>query len=153
MADHPEFVEPVHETVRYEAPLLVDDPGPICTCAPGDSPTTPAASSKCPTGCEAAKTAVIMVHPWGIDDGQGWRTPEPAGAADFCTPEKNHLAARHTREVINPFLKSLRGKVSLVMYSLPGNEDPIRKKMYRSFTHRPSESRARARGRPNWTPS
>jgi nicotinamidase-related amidase len=26
------------------------------------------------------------------------------------------------------------------MYSLPGNEDPIRKKLYRSFTHRPSES-------------
>ncbi len=46
-----------------------------------------------------------MVHPWGIDDGSGWRTPEPAGAADFCTPEKNHLAGRHTREVIDPLLK------------------------------------------------
>src|SRR5262245_15395390 len=27
LADYPEFVEPVHETVRYQAPLLVDDPG------------------------------------------------------------------------------------------------------------------------------
>ncbi len=25
LADHPEFVEPVRETRRYEAPLLVDD--------------------------------------------------------------------------------------------------------------------------------
>jgi hypothetical protein len=80
-----------------------------------------------------------MVHPWGIDDGQGWKTPEPAGVCDFCTPAKNHLAARHTRQVINPFLKSLRGKVALVLYSLPGDEDPIRKKLYRSFTSKPTK--------------
>jgi hypothetical protein len=91
-----------------------------------------------PNRLRAAETAVIMVHPWGIDDGQGWNTPEPAGVADFCTPEKNHLAAKHTRQVIDPFLKSLRGKAALVMYSLPGNEDPIRKKLYRSFTGKPS---------------
>src|SRR5205807_6222921 len=92
-----------------------------------------------PNRLRAAQTALIMVHPWGLDDGQGWRTPEPAGAADFCTPAKNHLAGRHTREVVNPFLKSLRGKVAFVMYSLPGTEDPIRKKLYRSFQGRPSE--------------
>ena len=86
-----------------------------------------------PNRLRRQQTAVIMVHPWGIDDGQGWRTPEPAGVADFCTPEKNHLAGRHTREVINPLLKSLRGKAAFVMYSLPGKEDPIRKKLYRSF--------------------
>jgi nicotinamidase-related amidase len=84
-----------------------------------------------------------MVHPWGVDDGQGWRTPEPAGAADFCTAEKNHLAGRHTREVINPLLKSLRGKVGFVMYSLPGDEDPIRRKLYRSFAQSPSEAQRR----------
>ena len=88
----------------------------------------------------AAETALIVVHPWGIDDGQGWDTPQPAGVADFCTPEKNHLAAEHTRGVIDPFLKSLRGKVALVMYSLPGDEDAIRKKLYRSFTARPMRS-------------
>jgi hypothetical protein len=85
-----------------------------------------------------------MVHPWGIDDGQGWDTPEPAGVADFCTPEKNHLAGRHTHNVINPFLKSLRNNVGLVLYSLPGLEDPIRRKLYRSFTQRPSEADRRA---------
>src|SRR5262245_9464338 len=27
LADHPEFVEPIRETARFEAPLLVDDEG------------------------------------------------------------------------------------------------------------------------------
>jgi nicotinamidase-related amidase len=100
-----------------------------------------------PNRLSAKHTAIIMVHPWGVDDGQGWRTPEPAGAADFCTIEKNHLAGRHTREVIDPFLKSLRGKVALVMYSLPGQEDPIRHKLYRSFTHRPDKAERSAGAR------
>jgi nicotinamidase-related amidase len=93
-----------------------------------------------PNRLRADQTAVIMVHPWGVDDGQGWNTPEPAGAADFCTPEKNHLAARHTREVIAPFLKRLRDKAAFIMYSLPGDEDPIRRRLYRSFTHTPTEA-------------
>lgn len=140
LADHPEFVEPVQELTRYEAPLLVDDPKADLQVRAWRFSYNARGIIEMPNRLEAARTALIMVHPWGVDDGQGWRTPEPAGAADFCTPEKNHLAGRHTREVINPLLKSLRGKVALVMYSLPGNEDPIRKKMYRSFTSRPSEA-------------
>ena len=132
--------------MRYEAPLLVDDPQADLDVRAWRFSYNARGIVEMPNRLVAAKTALIMVHPWGVDDGQGWRTPEPAGAADFCTPEKNHLAARHTREVINPLLKSLRGKVSLVMYSLPGSEDPIRKKLYRSFSARPSESRA-SRGR------
>jgi nicotinamidase-related amidase len=145
LADHPEFVEPVHETARYEAPLLVDDPNADLHVRAWRFSYNARGIIEMPNRLEAAKTALIMVHPWGIDDGQGWRTPEPAGAADFCTPEKNHLAARHTREVIDPLLKRLRSKVSLVMYSLPGDEDPIRRKMYRSFTHRP-DAAERAQG-------
>jgi nicotinamidase-related amidase len=91
-----------------------------------------------PNRLRANKTAVIMVHPWGIDDGQGWNTPEPAGVADFCTVEKNKLAARHTREVIDPLLKSLRGKVACTLFSLPGKEDPIRKQLYRSIRGKPT---------------
>jgi nicotinamidase-related amidase len=140
LADYPEFVEPVRETVRYEAPLLVDDPQADLNVRAWRFSYNARGIVEMPSRLQAAQTALIMVHPWGIDDGQGWRTPEPAGAADFCTPEKNHLAGRHTREVINPLLKALRGNVALVMYSLPGNEDPIRKKLYRSFAHRPSEA-------------
>jgi nicotinamidase-related amidase len=143
LADHPEFIEPVHETVRYEAPLLVNDPRADLHVRAWRFSYNVRGIVEVPNRLEAAKTALIMVHPWGVDDGQGWRTPEPAGAADFCTPEKNHLAGRHTREVINPLLKSLRGKVPLVMYSLPGQEDPIRRKLYRSFSHRPNETERR----------
>ena len=25
---------------------------------------------------------MIVVHPWAIDDGQGWKSPEPAGVVD-----------------------------------------------------------------------
>ena len=37
----------------------------------------------------------------------------------------------------------MRGKAAFVMYSLPGGEDPIRKKLYRSFAGRPTEAQRR----------
>jgi len=143
LADHTEFVASVEELVRFEAPALVEDAGADLHVRAWRWSYNARGIIEMPNHLRAKETAVIMVHPWGIDDGQGWNTPEPAGVADFCTPEKNHLAARHTREVINPFLKSLRGKVSFVMYSLPGDEDPIRRKLYRSFTRTPTESERR----------
>ena len=143
LGDHVEFVEPVRETARFEAPLLVNDAGADLSVRAWRFSYNARGIIEMPNRLVAAHTAVIMVHPWGIDDGQGWRTPEPAGVCDFCTPQKNHLAARHTREVINPFIKSLRGKAGLVLFSLPGNEDPIRKKLYRSFRGRPTESERR----------
>jgi hypothetical protein len=143
LADYPEFVEPVRETKRFEAPILVDDADADLHVRAWRFSYNARGIIELPNRLRAAETAVIMVHPWGIDDGQGWQTPEPAGVADFCTPEKNHLAGRHTREVINPFLKSLRGKAALILYSLPGDEDPIRKKLYRSFNGRPTEAERR----------
>jgi hypothetical protein len=140
LADYPEWIEPVRELKRFEAPILVDDEGADLSVRAWRFSYNARGIIEMPNRLRAVNTAVIMVHPWGIDDGQGWDTPQPAGVADFCTPEKNHLAAKHTREVIDPFLKSLRGKAKFIMYSLPGNEDPIRKKMYRSFTSTPGES-------------
>src|SRR5438477_11789833 len=145
LADHPEFIEPVREPARYEAPVLVQDKDADLQVRAWRFSYNARGIIEMPNRLRAANTAIIMVHPWGVDDGQGWRTPEPAGAADFCTPDKNHLAGKHTREVVNPFLKSLRGKVALVMYSLPGGEDPIRRKLYRSFTRRPTKAE-RAQG-------
>jgi hypothetical protein len=143
LADHPEFIEPVRETARSEAPLLVDDEAANLSVRAWRFSYNARSIIEMPNRLRASNAAIIMVHPWGVDDGQGWRTPEPAGAADFCTPEKNHLAGRHTKEVINPFLKSLRGKVGLVMFSLPGDEDPIRKKLYRSLKSRPTAEERR----------
>ena len=140
LADHPKFVEPVKELTRFEAPAIVGDKDADLHVRAWRFSYNARGIIEMPNHLHAKETAVIMVHPWGTDDGQGWNTPEPAGAADFCTPEKNHIAGRHTREVINPFLKSLRGKVGFVMYSLPGTEDPIRKKLYRSFRGKPTEA-------------
>src|SRR5687768_11167626 len=140
LADYPEFIEPVKELKRFEAPPLVQDANGDLLVRAWRFSYNARGIIEMPNRLRASETAVIMVHPWGIDDGQGWNTPEPAGVADFCTPDKNHLAAKHTRQVIDPFLKSLRGKAAFVMYSLPGNEDPIRKKLYRSFTGKPSAS-------------
>jgi nicotinamidase-related amidase len=137
LADYPEYVEPIRETNRLEAPVLVDDKDADLSVRAWRFSYNARAIIEIPNRLRAKDTALIMVHPWGTDDAQGWKTPEPAGAADFCTPDKNHLAGRHTREVVDPFLKSLRGKVGLVMYSLPGSEDPIRKKLYRSFRSKP----------------
>jgi nicotinamidase-related amidase len=139
LADHPEFIEPIKELKRFEAPVLVDDPDADLHVRAWRFSYNARGIIEMPNRLRASETALIMVHPWGIDDGQGWKTPEPAGVCDFCTPDKNALAARHTREVVNPFLRSLRGKVALVMYSLPGDEDPIRKKLYRSFRGKPTK--------------
>lgn len=138
LADHPEFIEPIRELVRYSAPVLVDDPWADLEVRAWRFSYNARGIIEMPNRLRAAETAIVMVHPWGIDDGQGWTTPEPAGVCDFCTPDKNHLAARHTRAVIDPFLKSLRGKVHDVLFSLPGGEDPIRKKLYRSAHGRPT---------------
>ena len=139
LADYPEFIEPIRELRRFEAPLLVNDENADLSVRAWRFSYNARGIIEIPSRLRANQTAVIMVHPWGIDDGQGWRTPEPAGVADFCTVEKNHLAGRHTREVINPLLKSLRGQAAFVMYSLPGKEDPIRKKLYRSLRGVPTQ--------------
>lgn len=146
LADYPEFVQPIEEVRRYEAPRLVDDKGADLSVRAWRYSYNARGIIEMPNRLRTDQTAVIMVHPWGIDDGQGWKTPEPAGACDFCTPTKNHLAGRHTRTVIDPFLKRMRGQVSLIMYSLIGQVDPVRKKLYRTFDHRPTaEERAAAK--------
>lgn len=144
--DHPEYVHPIQETVRYEAPVLVDQPGADLSVRAWRFSYNARGIIEMPNHLRADRTAVIVVHPWGIDDGQGWTTPEPAGVCDFCTPEKNHLAERHLRNVVNPLLKRLRPRVAFVMYSLRGREHPVHRKLYRSMRHRPSpEERAQAR--------
>jgi nicotinamidase-related amidase len=138
LGDYPEFIQPVVELRRFEAPVLVDDEGADLEVRAWRFSYNARGIIEVPNRLRAKETAVIMVHPWGIDDGQGWRTPQPNGVADFCTEDKNHLAGRHTREVIDPFLKNMRGRVAHVMYSLIGAKDPLRTKMYRTFDYNPT---------------
>lgn len=143
LADHPRFVEPIRETARFEAPVLVDDEGADLDVRAWRFSYNVRGIVEVPNRLRGDRTAVLVVHPWGIDDGQGWKTPEPAGVAFACTPEKNRIAREHMRDVVNPFLKALRGRVALVGYSLPGREDPIRKKLYRSVRGRPTAAERR----------
>lgn len=143
LADHPEYVEPIRTATRFEAPVLVDDAGADLHVRGWRFSYNARGVIEVPNRLRADQTAVIVVHPWGIDDGQGWTTPEPAGVAFACTPEKNRLCREHMSKVLDPFLKSLRGKVGLVAYSLPGGADPIRKKLYRSIHGRPTEAERR----------
>lgn len=143
LADFPEFIQPIQDETRFEAPILVDDKDADLQVRAWRFSYNARGIIEIPNRLKAADTAVVMVHPWGIDDGQGWNTPEPAGVADFCTPAKNHLAARHTREIIDPFIQRLRPMVNCVMFSLPGEEDPIRRKLYRSVRARPADEERR----------
>lgn len=138
LADFPQYVEPVVELRRFEAPRLVDDPGADLDVRAWRWSYNARGIIEVPNRLRAKDTAVIMVHPWAVDDEWGWKTPEPNGVVDFCTPEKNKLAFAHTKEVIDPFLKRLRGSAAFVMYSLPGAADAIRTKVYRSFDKTPT---------------
>ena len=143
LADFPQYVEPVVELRRFEAARLVDDPGGDLDVRAWRFSYNARGIVEVPNRLRAKDTAVVMVHPWAVDDEWGWKTPQPAGVVDFCTPEKNALAYKHTKDVIDPFLKRLRGKAAFVMYSLPGPADPVRTKVYRSFTKTPTaEERA-----------
>jgi hypothetical protein len=144
LADYPDFIEPIREPARFEAPILVDDPGADLDLRAWRFSYNARGIIEVPNRLAAKRTAVIVVHPWGVDDGQGWVTPEPAGAAFQCTPVKNRIVLDHGVRVVNPLLKALRGHVAVVAYSLPGSEDPVRKKIYRSFRSRPNEADRRA---------
>ncbi len=139
LADHPEFFEPIVEERHFEAPAIVNEADADLHVRAWRFSYNARGIIEMPNHLRASQTAVIMVHPWGIDDGQGWKSPEPAGAADFCTKRKNQLAGRHTREIIQPLIDSLRPHVALVMYSLRGAKDPIRAKLYRSISGTPTE--------------
>src|SRR5215213_7456571 len=138
LADYPQFVEPIRETARFEAPRLIDDPSADLDVRAWRFSYNARGIIEVPNRLRADRTAIVVVHPWGIDDGQGWNTPEPAGVAFQCTPAKNKIVLDHGGTVINPFLKALRSKVALVAYSLPGSEDPIRRQIYRSVRGQPT---------------
>jgi hypothetical protein len=144
LGDFPDFVEPVREVTRFEAPTLIDDPGADLEVRGWRFSYNARGIIEVPNRLRSDRTAVIVVHPWGIDDGQGWHTPEPAGVAFQCTPAKHKIVLDHAAKVINPFLKEMRAKAGLLVgYSLPGTEDPIRRKIYRSLRNRPGEQERR----------
>jgi hypothetical protein len=136
--DYPDYIEPIKTGPRFEAPLLIDDKNADLDVRAWRFSYNARGIIEAPNRLESKATAILVVHPWGVDDGQGWKSPEPAGAAFHCTPFKNRLTVKHMKDVVNPFLKEHRGRVGLVGYSLPGTADAIRGKLYRSVKHQPN---------------
>jgi len=139
LADYPEFVEPLRCDDRYLAPPVVSEPNGDLLVRAWRYWYNARGIVEMENRIEAMGTAIIVVHPWGIDDGHGLRTPEPAGCAFFCTPAKNRLVGRHIEQVLNPFLRRLRDRVRLVCYSMPHVGDDIRKLIYASIDNPPEE--------------
>jgi hypothetical protein len=132
LARHPRFVARLAAPDRLAGPALVVDAAPTLRVRAWRYSYNARAVIEIPNELDGRRTAILLVHPWGIDDGQGWVTPAPAGVAFFGTPAKNAIYHRHLREVVHPFLERLRPRVALVAYSLPGAEDPARRDLYRS---------------------
>lgn len=139
LADYPEYVEPLLCDRRFLAPPIVcDDDGALLVHS-WRYWYNARGIIEMENRLDASATAIMIVHPWGVDDGHGPDTPQPAGCAFFCTPEKNRIGLAHMREVVGPFLARLRDRVALIGYSLPGKEDPIRRLLYRSPRTEPEE--------------
>lgn len=137
LADFPEFVEPLLCDDRYLAPPVVDEPGGDLTVRCWRYWYNVRGIVEMQCRLQARATAIIMVHPWGIDDEHGLKTPEPAGCAFFCSWQKNQVVGPHVEQVINPFLRRLRERVGLVGYSMPRTEDDIRRLLYASIKTSP----------------
>lgn len=133
LGQFPQFSAPITADCRYESPPLVDDERRTLCVRAWRYSYNARGIIEIPNYLDGRRTAVIVVHPWGIEDGQGWKTSEPAGASFFGTPAKNHLYLDHTRLVLAPFIQRMRGHVALILYSLPGRDDEARKRIYRGI--------------------
>ncbi len=99
---------------------------------------------------KSKETAVVIVHPWGLEDGQGWKGPQAYnryGYAFMGLYEDNVLCLAHLKDVVRPFVNAMRGRVGLVGYSLPGTPDAIRGKLYRDYGQKRPSAAQRQQGR------
>ena len=143
LADYPEYVEPLQYECRYLTPPVVYEEDGELLVRSWRYWYNARGIIEMENRLSAKATAIINVHPWGVDDGHGLKTPEPAGCAFFCTPEKNEFGLKHVQDVLNPFFRRLRNHVALVAHSLPGVEDEIRKLLYPSISTKHEERACR----------
>ena len=134
LADHPDFVEPLRFEARFLAPPVVNDAGGKLEVRSWRYWYNARGIIETVNRLDPRATAIINLMPWGVDDGGGMRSPDPAGVVLAGTPEKNALYHRQIEEVVNPFLQRLSGRVALVGHTLPGMEDPVRKLLYPSMS-------------------
>jgi len=133
LADYPDFLQPPQCDDRYLAPPVVEEPDGDLLVRAWRWWYNARGIVEMECRLQAGATALVMVHPWGIDDGVGLRTPEPAGLAFFCVKYKNEICGEHIRRVVNPFIARLRPRVAVVGYSMPRVRDDIRRLLYASI--------------------
>jgi hypothetical protein len=154
--DWSQYVEPIEpgDFQRFVGPPLVDTPGgDLQVRAWNYVPSVP--------GCGVSgiveshnvlrsdQTALILVHPWGIEDGQGWGYPQAYNLYGYAFTgllSDNQLVLDHMDDLVKPLVDSVRGRLPLVAYSLPGAPDSIRGKLYRDYDSQPGAT-LRAQGR------
>jgi len=77
-------------------------------------------------------TAVIVMHPWSVnEEAWGLKVPEPHGVC-FDTPDSLDGYKSHMETKIQPFIDAVRPYVKHIAFSLPGSKDTLRKNIYLS---------------------
>ena len=73
LADHPEYVSPVAEVPegRFEAPPLIEDEGATLAVKCWRFSYNARGIIEMTNYLDGDQTAVVVVHPWGVDDGSG----------------------------------------------------------------------------------
>lgn len=144
LGDWPAYVEPIEvdDLPRYEeAPLVDDAAADLLVRAWRFEPTLGIVESD--NELRSDTTALVMVHPWGIEDGQGWAWPQAYEAYGYVFEglyDDNQLYLSQVADVVHPLLESLRGRLPLIVYSLPGSPDDIRTSRYRSWATTPGQT-------------
>ncbi len=141
LADYPQYVEPLPADQRFLAPAVVNDPNGTLLVRAWRYWYNAHGIVEMENRLDPKATAALVVHPWGIDDDHGFRTPEPNGVRFFCTVPKNRIGQQHMREVVDSFLRQWRSHLALISYSLPLQEDPIRRLLYASVNTPPEALR------------
>ena len=155
--DWTKHIKPIgkDEFRRFRGPALVDQAGgDLLVRAWKFMPEVPGQATggivESRNRLKSKHTALVIVHPWGLEDGQGWKGPQAYnlyGYAFMGLREDNVLCLDHLKDVVRPFVQSMRGRLPVVGYSLPGTPDAIRGKMYRGYDdNRPSDAQ-RTQGR------
>ena len=116
-------------------------PAAILWCGPGNYSSTLDGIVESNNILAGEKTALIVVNPWGIEDGQGWDFPKPYNSSGYAflgmLPDNFHYN-NQLDDAVKDFVDDTRGRVPLVVYGMPGSADSTRYKLYRDYTHQPS---------------
>ena len=135
LADFPEFVEPLLFDERFLAPPVVYEEHGEIEVRSWRYWYNARGIIEMTNRLDADATAIINLLAWGVDDGGGLQSPEPAGTVLSGTPKKNALFPRQVRQVINPFLDRMGSHTVLIGHTLPGKEDPVRRLLYPSLSN------------------